>query len=500
MFNNIFENKILNNNSPVLVMGLNDKVQASYVWNLFGASKKNILVVTNTLYEANMLYKSLNQYDKDNILLFPMDDFLVSEAVATSPDLMSKRIETLNELAKNNIGKIVITNFMGYLRFLPSRKLWSSLNINIKETDEINRDLLIQKLNMIGYKKDSIVTKTGEYANRGYILDVFSSNNDNPIRIEFWGDTIDSIRYFDVESQRSLEEINECEIRPYSEFINEKMIEDIPDYQKYLPYVVNEVSSLLSYVDDPLMIYKDYNQIKKSYKRLREEIFEYSSSKEEEYKTEYMHDFSSLEQNNNNIYLMTIDNVTDIKSINKTYNYSSRLPEKFESNFKHLNEYLEKQLYSNKIVIIALSDESKLKNIEKYLTVSTILTNENDLSKGKVNIINSNLDEGFEFDNYVVLTENELFKNRDKKTNYKNKFKYGSKIKDIDNLKVGDYVVHLNHGIGMYTGIKTLTKNGNKKDYIEVSYKDNDKLYIPVEKIDLITKYSYASPMYIFPS
>ena len=74
------------------------------------------------------------------------------------------------------------------------------------------------------------------------------------------------------------------------------MVEGIPDYQKYLPYVVNEVSSLLSYVDDPLMIYKDYNQIKKSYKRLREEIFEYSSSKEEEYKTEYMHDFSSLEQ------------------------------------------------------------------------------------------------------------------------------------------------------------------------------------------------------------
>ena len=244
MFNNIFENKILNNNSPVLVMGLNDKVQASYVWNLFGASKKNILVVTNTLYEANMLYKSLNQYDKDNILLFPMDDFLVSEAVATSPDLMSKRIETLNELAKNNIGKIVITNFMGYLRFLPSRKLWSSLNINIKETDEINRDLLIQKLNMIGYKKDSIVTKTGEYANRGYILDVFPYGYENPVRIEFFDDEIESIREFSSDTQLSMKKKDNIEICPFTEFINEKNVEDILERQSLLPRVIKYVSKI----------------------------------------------------------------------------------------------------------------------------------------------------------------------------------------------------------------------------------------------------------------
>ena len=486
---NFLNDKILINQiDNVAISGLTTQLISFCVNDIYKRNNKNILIVTNSLYEANIYYSSISKLN-NNVYLFPMDDFLTSESLAISPELKSIRVNTLNELSEND-HNIVITNLMGFLRYLPSKKLWMDSKIILKKDTEVNKDELFRKLLSIGYVSDTIVNKTGEVSNRGYILDVFSSNNDNPIRLEFWGDTIDSIRYFDVESQRSLEEINECEIRPYSEFINEKMVEDIPDYQKYLPYVVNEVSSLLSYVDDPLMIYKDYNQIKKSYKRLREEIFEYSSSKEEEYKTEYMHDFSSLEQNNNNIYLMTIDNVTDIKSINKTYNYSSRLPEKFESNFKYLNEYLEKQLYSNKIVIIALSDESKLKNIEKYLTVSTILTNENDLSKGKVNIINSNLDEGFEFDNYVVLTENELFKNRDKKTNYKNKFKYGSKIKDIDNLKVGDYVVHLNHGIGMYTGIKTLTKNGNKKDYIEVSYKDNDKLYIPVEKIDLITKYS----------
>ena len=424
---NFLNDKILINQiDNVAISGLTTQLISFCVNDIYKRNNKNILIVTNSLYEANIYYSSISKLN-NNVYLFPMDDFLTSESLAISPELKSIRINTLNELSEND-HNIVITNLMGFLRYLPSKKLWMDSKIsgctksNIVSPDsgkiegdgqpdtEVNKDELFRKLLSIGYVSDTIVNKTGEVSNRGYILDVFSSNNDNPIRIEFWGDTIDSIRYFDVESQRSLEEINECEIRPYSEFINEKMIEDIPDYQKYLPYVVNEVSSLLSYVDDPLMIYKDYNQIKKSYKRLREEIFEYSSSKEEEYKTEYMHDFSSLEQNNNNIYLMTIDNVIDIKSINKIYNYSSRLPEKFESNFKYLNEYLEKQLYSNKIVIIALSDESKLKNIEKYLTVSTILTNENDLSKGKVNIINSNLDEGFEFDNYVVLTENELFK------------------------------------------------------------------------------------------
>ena len=227
MFKKIFEHKILTKNSKVIVFGLNKVAQPIYVWDLFCASKKNILVVTNTLYEANMLYKNLSIYDKNNILLFPMDDFLVSEAVAVSPDLMSKRIETLNELVKSNISKIVITNFMGYLRFLPSKKLWGNLKINIKEKDEINRDSLIQKLNMIGYKRDSLVTKTGEYANRGYILDVFPYGYENPIRIEFFDDEIESIREFNTDTQLSMKKKESVEICPFTEFINEKKVEDI---------------------------------------------------------------------------------------------------------------------------------------------------------------------------------------------------------------------------------------------------------------------------------
>ena len=186
LFNDIFKHKILNTNDSVTVLGLNKEIQASYVWNLFCVANKNILIVTNTLYEANYLYKMLGLYDEEKVFLFPMDDFLVSEAIAISPDLMLKRIEVLNELSSNETPRIVITNLMGYLRFLPDKNLWKTLNIDLEKNKVINRDELIKKLNIIGYKKDSIVTKTGEYANRGYILDIFPYGLDNPVRIEFF--------------------------------------------------------------------------------------------------------------------------------------------------------------------------------------------------------------------------------------------------------------------------------------------------------------------------
>ena len=485
MFNNIFENKILNNNSPVLVMGLNDKVQASYVWNLFGASKKNILVVTNTLYEANMLYKSLNQYDKDNILLFPMDDFLVSEAVATSPDLMSKRIETLNELAKNNIGKIVITNFMGYLRFLPSRKLWSSLNINIKETDEINRDLLIQKLNMIGYKKDSIVTKTGEYANRGYILDVFPYGYENPVRIEFFDDEIESIREFSSDTQLSMKKKDNIEICPFTEFINEKNVEDILERQSLLPRVVKKVSKIEDYLDNNITVYLDLNSIKLAYEKTMNEVLEFKENDQFNI-DKYMFDLNEVIKDKY-VDILKLDNY-DLKKVEKEI-YSSTEIEKFNGNYDRINHFLKNMLNSKKMIVVYLNDDHAVADFVSKTILPSVITNLSDLKKDVINIVKGDIPNGFIINDLVCLTKDELYKSNSV-TTYRSKFKYGSKIKDVNKLKIGDYVVHMSHGIGRYLGIVTLTKRGLKKDYLNVEYKDGDKLYIPVEKIEYISKYS----------
>ena len=471
----------------ISITGLTNQLISFCVDKIYKKEEKDIIIITNSLYEANRYYSALSKIN-NNCYLFPMDDFLTSESIASSPELKSIRISTLNEIVNTN-KNIIITNLMGYLRYLPTKELWNKSIIDIKKNEDINKEQLYKKLVSIGYEPDSLVNKTGEVASRGYIIDLYPINTDYPIRIEFWGDTIDSIRYFDIESQKSIKEIDEIKITPYSEFINEKNIDDIEEKQKYLPFVVEKVSSIIDYLNDPIVIYKDFAQLKSSYLNLKNEILEYDKEQKDNIKTEYMNDFYDLERQNNNIYLLTIDNILDIK-LNKKYVFSSKVIDKFNSNFNFLNEYLEKCLYSNKKVIIALSDKSKLKNIQKYLTVPNILTNLLNIDQKQVNIIEYDIDEGFEIDDYVVLCENELYKSRNKDINYKNKFKYGTKINDINSLNVGDYVVHSNHGIGMYTGIKTLSKNGNMKDYIEVQYKDNDKLYIPVEKIELLSKYS----------
>ena len=471
----------------VSITGLTNQLISFCVDKIYKKEDKDIIIITNSLYEANRYYSALSKIN-NNCYLFPMDDFLTSESIASSPELKSIRISTLNEISKTN-KNIIITNLMGYLRYLPTKELWNKSIITLKKNEDINKEELYKKLISIGYEPDSLVNKTGEVASRGYIIDLYPINTDYPIRIEFWGDTIDSIRYFDIDSQKSIKELDEIQITPYSEFINEKNIEDIEEKQKYLSYVTDKVGSIIDYLEDPIVIYKDYTQLKASYLNLRNEIVEFDNEQKDSLKTEYMHDLYDLSRENNNIYLLTIDNILDMK-LNKSYVFSSKNVDKFNSNFNYLNEYLEKCLFSNKKVIIALSDKTKLKNVQKFLTVPNALTNLLTIDQNVVNIIEYDIDEGFEIDDYVVLCENELYKTRSKDINYKNKFKYGTKIMDINSLNVGDYVVHSNHGIGMYTGIKTLSKNGNMKDYIEVQYKDNDKLYIPVEKIELLSKYS----------
>lgn len=194
------------------VCGLTSELQAQYYYHYFKQNDDNILIVTNSLYDSNKIYQKLKTYT-DDVCLFPMDDFLSSVALAISPDLKVNRLETL-EYLKNHDKTIVVTNLMGYLRFLPSYEKSQNLKVSLKKGLTIDRDKIVNELEEYGYVRTSLVTSTGEYALRGFIIDIFPIEADHPIRIELFGEEVEAIRVFNEETQLSINEISKIDILP----------------------------------------------------------------------------------------------------------------------------------------------------------------------------------------------------------------------------------------------------------------------------------------------
>jgi len=482
---NIFDSSIpISNINNIGLAGLTDELFCRYIDTVYKNNNKSILIVTSSLFEANQLYDSLSNY-QDNVYLFPMDDFLTSEAIATSPDLMVNRLETINSIIEKD-KTIIVTNLMGYLRFLPVVSTYMNNICTLSVNQDFDQIEFSKYLSGIGYKRESVVTKTGEFSVRGFIVDVFPLGEEHPVRFEFFGDTIDSIRYFDEDTQKSTDKINNIIIYPYSEFILDSEVDVLESKQKYLKQY-SKVSSILDYLNQPIVFYKDYPQLEISYQNILKETVEYRNEKDIDFKGDYMFSLMELNPRYLNHYL-TIDNLLKDKSI-ELYYFDAKEISPFRENIEAINNFLSEQLYLNKLVIIYLKD-IQVKNFVKELKTSYIITDEEHVEKNKVNIIKKPMNKGFMYKDLVILTDKELFNYQVVRKKYKTKFKYASKIKDIKKLEVGDYVVHAINGIGVYNGIKTLTHGDLVKDYIEVSYAGNDKLYIPVEKIDLISKYS----------
>lgn len=474
------------------VSGLNAELNCVYVYDAFVKYQRGMVVITNSLYEANTLYNKLLSYT-NRVLFFPMDDFITSEAIAISPEFKSERIHTLNQLSKDN-NYIVVTNLMGILRYLPTVNVWKSHIIHLKKGMSVERDRLIQQLYEMGYERETIVSETGKLGVRGYVLDIFPIDFDNPIRIEFWGDEIDSIKYFDIDSQISSNLVDEIDIYPYSEFLlSTKSTSDVVQKkQKYLKYYSDQIGSLWDYIGKYMCFYYDYNQIEEGYKILRETIFNYDKDNRNTsgIQTDYMYDLKDI-CFEKEIFLMNFDNILMNIKLKEEKKYISGAIDCYNGNFNLLKKDLEKYLLHNKTVILCVDDENSRMRIGKYFEGMNIVnSSEDSIVSRKINIIIKGIDSGFLFGDYVVISANDMFHSSEVKKKYKNKFKLGTKINNVSNISKGDYIVHESHGIGIYDELCTIVKNGYKKDYIKLIYDGGDVLYIPVEKIDRISKFS----------
>ena len=262
-FDKIFN---INDTTDYAVSGLNRELMCINIYDAFIKNNKGVLVVTSSTYIANLMYQTLLNYT-DKVLFFPMDDFLTSEAIAISPEFKVERINTLNVISVDS-KYIVVTNLMGALRYLPDKKLWKKSKIVLKKGMDINREELLDKLYNLGYEREVIVNGTGKIGIRGYVVDIFHTSYENAVRIEFWGDTIDSIKYFDLESQISSDSVDEVYLYPFTEFLirSNEETEDKYKKQKYLLNYSKEVKGLWNYIDNGIIMYYDYNQIVTSYR------------------------------------------------------------------------------------------------------------------------------------------------------------------------------------------------------------------------------------------
>ena len=425
------------------ISGLTHELNVFYVQKLCEKYDRNIIVLTSSLFEANKIYDSLVKIH-DNTLLFPMDDFLSSMIVASSPELKYKRLETLDKL-KSDKKYIIVTNLMGYLKYLPSANIKNY--IDIKQNDVIKRDILAEEINKLGYHRESLVTMSGEYAVRGFILDLYPIDYEHPIRIEFDGNIIDNIKYFNENTQMSTEETNKIKI---------KAIDEMPSDDK---------NSLFDYAKNPLVVYVDKSQIEATYTHLYDDIIEYKEAND--VKEDLMYSLDDIKDNDKIfINLFSTDGI-DLKA-QSIINY--------KENFLKLESDYNKWIKEGKIVYFYLSNNNEKKQLLKIIPSAHIIMKE--------------LEHGFILDKYVIISENDIEDVKVTHGVYKNNFHVGKKIKDFNQLEKGDYVVHISHGIGIYQGITTLSVRGVQKDFLTIYYEGTDKIYVPVEKIDLIYKYT----------
>ena len=460
----------------ISVSSMTDDFFGVYLYNLFCEKQRDILVVMPSLYEANQLMNVLETYS-DSTLLFPMDDFLTSEAISSSPDLMITRLDTMNALCNQNKKHIVITHLEGYTHFLPPKKEYKEAFLKLKVGDEISSLELLNKLDYLGYHRETLVTSTGEYGVRGFVIDIFAVGEEHPYRIELFGDEIDAIRVFDEKTQRSLKNIDEIAILPLTDVLTND-----PDKRKSKYYATISHESIFNYLEDPITIFKDKKQLAQNFTQIKETSEEYKKMKDIEFSGEYFYNFDDI-PTREWINYESINNIS-----NKQIDFSVRSVPNFEEDIELLKSFLKKN--EDKTIVFCVTKRQS-ENLSKIIPYKTVTTDISKLYLDEINFVTDiDINEGFVYKDYIFISKRDVFKLSRKEKEYRTSYKYSSKIYDINKLAIGDYVVHNVHGIGIYNGIKALKQNGILKDYIEILFQGTDKLYIPVEKIDYISKFS----------
>ncbi|MDP4118156.1 MAG: transcription-repair coupling factor [Bacillota bacterium] len=510
----------------VSVTGLSEGAKAHFVSTLISDIRKNVLYVAPTETEAKTAAEDLRFFlgDEAEVVLFPKKDYIFYNVEAMNGDIIYERIGALYATIKTEKPVIAVTSAESAVQYTIPKELFDI--IEFKAGDVFDVDELAKKLIIMGYMRSDNVEGVGQFSLRGGILDIFSPCELYPVRIEFFGDEVDTLRSFDPATQISVKRLEKTEVLCCRELVyskdavksivsklrknaGETVSSDIEQFEnfhyfsaadKYLPYIYSETTTISDYFDDGIIVLDSLSRINEKIKFAHEAMAETVLSlvdKEQMVtpkKAEFLSDMEGITSGGE--FRVAIEGITsrdNLMKANATVNFTVRTMQSYlgkadlimeDMTFWHNNGY-----GINVIVGTKMRGEAFAKTLTNN-GFYPVLKNAYECARaGEIVISTGSLSRGFEYplEHIAIVGDKELFGNERAHTRVRKM--QGNRIKSYNDLEVGDYVVHHIHGIGKYMGIHRIEVDGITKDYLKLLYRDNDILYIPATSLHLINKY-----------
>ena len=520
---------------PIGISGLTGVGETQLIASINEYTKRPIAIITYNEIQAKQIMENLKAFT-EKAIFFPKKEIVTYDYIAESKDLPYERIETLNKI-KEKRTPILVTTIEAIMQRLPKKETLYKNTLKLKVGEIKNLDEIKQKLVNLGYTRCDLIEGRGQFSIRGGILDI-SLNEKTGVRIEFWGDEIDSIRNFAIISQRSINALENIEIFPAHEYILEDSIENIckrirktivdekqeeiieedieqikagnyiSKIDKYFDCFYKEQSNILDYLSEKYIIAIDeerkINQraqnIIQDIKNLTNALVEKEKIIPQAINNIQTYDVieDKIEKRESRIYLEKQD--TNITKQVEKYHIEYRELNYYKSEIENLFNDLRKGINEGKNIYIFVSTKEKAKKMEEILQKEELISKIEEkldktiIVKSKERIITitiGKLTAGFENHeiSQIVISADDLIDGGKRKKTLANKaYREGEKVVFAD-LKIGDYVVHRNYGIGIYIGVNTVTADKTTKDYIKIKYQNDDILYVPTNQLDSIRKY-----------
>lgn len=533
--------------STQLVTGIAGSARASLIAGVAENKKQQTVIFTSNLHQANQLRMDLRIfYPEDKIFVYNVNDMIHAQQSVASPEEQAERIEALEFLLSKEAG-IIIIPIAGARRLLPPKEIYCQAHLTIDMDAEIELDELLNKLVSLGYKREQIVASPGEFSVRGGIIDIYPLTEKYPIRIELFDVEVDSLRSFDAETQRSIQQLDKVYIPPVAETIlpmslwdeatnrikkayektNASLEEEeakellgnhlLPtiealenknwdeSFSFYTHFLYKKTSSIIDYIpEEAVILYDEYPRILESNQNLEEEESAWLESQSSQYRVlkeqEFSHDFLDNQRkiDHPRIYFSLLQKGMGSIRVSSIHAFHYREMQKFFGQMPMIKAEIEDWLNRGYSLVIMTEDSERAKQVQEtfndFKLKAKVLETNDKIKEAELQILPYTLQQGFELieEKIAVLTEAELFNRMAKKHRRQLNISNAERIKNYNELNPGDYVVHVSHGIGKYIGMETVEIRGVHQDYLTIEYQKNDRVLIPVTQLNLIQKYVSA--------